>query len=214
MYRNPFWKDRFGDRGERHSHEDHAHHVRYVVEAMRANRSEIVADYARWLQSLLTTRGMCTLHVEESFLRVSDAIAAEGLDDARESAPFIEAATRALRHPEARAEARAIQDASAALADAATSAALRDGAHAAAVDDALYLVSYAADAVALGSDTIFVSYVVWRAGFLERRQLPPRALTALVRALHDASPVLPADVRARFSALTARALEALERGAS
>lgn len=214
MYENPFWKDRFGERGERFSREDHAHHIRYLVEAVRGERPAIVGEYARWLQTVLTTRGMCSLHIEESFLRVGDAIAAEGLDRAGEIGPFVAAATDALRY--SAPDARALQDATSLLAAAATSTvrkgrpAIRDEA----IDDARYQVAYAADAVALSDDKVFVGYVVWRADFLARQKLPVDALHALLKAFRDTPSELPSTARGHLSHLATSALTALETGAS
>src|SRR5436305_13118195 len=73
MYRNPFWDERFGERGRRFAREDNLHHLAYLVQALRAESPDLLTGYARWLQRVLTTRGMCSRHVGENFARLSEA---------------------------------------------------------------------------------------------------------------------------------------------
>ena len=105
--------ERFGERGERYTREDHGYHVSYLSEAVRAGDAAVFASYLRWLQPVLTSRGMCTKHLEDSLLAVRDAIVAEGIDGA-EIEVHVEAARAALRYPHG--VARSIQEAASRLA--------------------------------------------------------------------------------------------------
>lgn len=71
---DPFWTNRYGDRGRTRTEEDAAFHVEYFLQAFVARDAEIVRRYARWLQTLLTSRGMCTAHIDENFARVGAAV--------------------------------------------------------------------------------------------------------------------------------------------
>ncbi|MBS2020478.1 MAG: biliverdin-producing heme oxygenase [Deltaproteobacteria bacterium] len=71
---DPFWTKRYGARGRRRTEEDAAFHVEYLVQALVARDAELVRRYARWLEGLLTTRGMCTLHIDENLARVGAAV--------------------------------------------------------------------------------------------------------------------------------------------
>src|SRR4051812_15173560 len=83
MYANPFWDDRFGERGRRFAEEDGRHHVSYLCEALRQGDPRVMVRYARWLQSVLTTRGMCSAHLDENLERIGGVILSEGLPDGR-----------------------------------------------------------------------------------------------------------------------------------
>lgn len=76
-FEDPFWTKRYGDRGRKRAEEDAAYHVEYLVQALVARDAEIMRRYARWLQTLLTSRGMCTAHLDENFARVGAAIVSE-----------------------------------------------------------------------------------------------------------------------------------------
>src|SRR5690606_8457401 len=116
MYADPFWTARFGARGRMHAEEDAAYHVEYLVQALVARDAEVMRRYARWLQAVLTTRGMCTRHLDESLARVgsaaSEVLGPPGRGSAAVAA-YVGAAREALSYDEG--PARDLQDASDAL---------------------------------------------------------------------------------------------------
>src|SRR5262245_56511924 len=69
-YTDGFWKARFGDRGRRFADEDGVRHSQYLAEAIETGDRAPFATYARWLRTVLTTRGMCTLHIHDNFVRL------------------------------------------------------------------------------------------------------------------------------------------------
>src|ERR1043165_7247139 len=71
MYRDPFWLERFGERGRKFAREDRMYPLKYLPAALSIGATQTLEDYARWLQRVLTTRGMCTLHIEENFARLA-----------------------------------------------------------------------------------------------------------------------------------------------
>lgn len=99
MYRDPFWAARFGERGRRFAEEDGQHHLTYLIAALDARDPAVFAKYARWLRSVLTTRGMCTLHVVENLERLARAID-ELVSDAAEARAVLEAGVAALEYPD------------------------------------------------------------------------------------------------------------------
>lgn len=172
IYRDPFWRARFGARADEHGSKDGLHHLAYVREALAAGSPDVIAHYARWLQSVLTTRGMCSRHLADHFDRLAAAILAAGWPGAARAAAVLAAATAALRYPEG--PARALADRIPALpAELAT------------------LASYTSDALALGAPDTLVAHVAWcaRSGHI--------ALTALRDQLTALAGALPADDPAR-----------------
>lgn len=179
MYRDPFWYARFGEpRADKHGRQDGDHHVSYLVEALRSGDAGVLERYARWLQQVLTTRGMCTRHLAEHFERLGEAIAARGWPDAARAAELLAAAVAALRYDEG--PARAIQDRAASI------AALGD-------PELATLAWYLADAVALGTPAVFAKHVAWYARFVEQQGAPAgtaaerldRLCDAILRALPE-----------------------------
>jgi hypothetical protein len=216
LYANPFWDARYGERGRRYAIEDGRFHVQYLVEALRGGSPETLVAYARWLQPVLTTRGMCSRHLAENFASLGEAIQAEGLDPTGEAQAYLAAAEAALRYDAG--SAGTLQDAAAGLAAAAAaklavapSAARASGAglgRPRIEDDLLDDLSYLADAVALKRPDLFVDYVQWTAGYLRGRGVPAEALAARLSALAAALDALDGD-----AATTARAVLASGRGA-
>ena len=75
MYENPFWMERYGERGRRFANEDSLHHIDYLDQALAAGDAGVFTRYARWLRSVLVSRGMCTEHLAENFRLLAEAIA-------------------------------------------------------------------------------------------------------------------------------------------
>lgn len=193
MYEDPFWMARFGARGEQFAKHDGRQHVLYLVDALRYGDPKIVVDYAKWLQSVLTTRGMCTRHLDENLERVGRAIADDALDPEGKARAYLDAARRGLAHPEG-TPARTIQEVAPALAAQAPADAR---------NDALTHLSYAADAIALGRDDLFEGYLAFITPFLAVRRSPAASVPLVLRGL-AAAPGAPE----AFVALVARTVHA------
>jgi len=191
MYRNPFWQERFGDRGRQRAGEDGDFHVRYLAEAVRAGSPAVMMSYARWLRSLLVARGMCTRHLADNFARLAGAVAAEPAFPGQTTAvDLLIGAEAALLYDDA--EPRALQDRAPQLAAEAVSR-LRDhhpdwyadlrGGWSRCLDDVLYHLSYLADARAAGRPDLLVAYLQFIARFLVKRGVPVQHLKATLEAL-------------------------------
>lgn len=199
MYRNPFWLERFGERGRQFARQDGEFHLSYLVQALAAGDAGVLTGYARWLQPVLTTRGMCTRHIDENFARLARAIEDE-IADAGAAIVMLDATRAALRY-EAPAP-RHVQDASAHIADEATADIYRRhpewdarwgaGGRERCRDDIGYHLSYLADAIALDRPAVFTDYVAWIAAFLARRSIPVDHMLATLQVVRD---VIVADTR-------------------
>jgi hypothetical protein len=172
QYRDPFWYQRYGEpRATRHGRQDGNHHVSYLVESLRAHDPVVMERYARWLQQLLTSRGMCTRHIAECFDCLGRAITERGWSDASPALEMLAAANAALRYDGG--PARAVQDRAGAIADG---------------DPELEtLASYLADAIALARPDALGDHVAWYVGFLERQGRPPGAVVVLIERLRAAA---------------------------
>lgn len=158
MYRDPFWAARFGDRGRRFAEEDGRRHVQYLAEAIETAHDAPFMAYARWLRSVLTTRGMCSLHIYDNFARLADALREE--DDTLFAAadPYLAAGARALIP----ADADAAELHRAALLVGGTGAVPF-------LDQPRFLLSYLADALDAGSVDSLATHVEWLAAEADRR---------------------------------------------
>lgn len=151
MYRDdPFWMDRFGERGRKFAREDGVHHVEYLIAALSTSNEEVLTDYARWLQAVLVVRGMCSEQLRENFERLGRIIEAAGLPQAGAAAAYLRAAQDALTYSPG--PGREVQDAAPRLVAAATPQA-RHGAR--------MLCSYLADAAQVNDPSLFAKHVAW-----------------------------------------------------
>ena len=153
MYRDPFWLDRFGERGQTNSRTDGAFHVSYLTRALAAGGPETLEIYARWLQTLLLARGMCSLHLDQHFARLDEALQSRGLDEQGTAKAYLTAARRALRHPGIAGE---LAGASGSLLDQAGR-----GLWPARLRELEVLQSFLADALALGTPERLAGHLAW-----------------------------------------------------
>lgn len=198
MYANPFWHERFGERADRHGKADGRFHVDYLIQALHADDATVMERYARWLQPVLTSRGMCTRHLDDNFTLLAAAIRAEAWPDAEVAIAMLDAARRGLHYPPG--TARDLQRATQAIATQAADALYTqyphwltrwgDAGRARCVDDLDYHVCYAADAIALAQPVVFARHVVWLAGFFERRDIPRAHLVASLEVILAAAPTI------------------------
>ena len=216
MYRNPFWNERFGERGRKFAAQDGLHHISYLVQALLAEDAAILENYARWLQSVLTSRGICTRHLAENFQRLSAAIARENFPRGEEAVRYLALAEAALEYASGsprelqRASTRIAQRAAASMYERHPEWEQKYGAPGRdrCVEDGLYHLSYLADSLALGRPDSFSSYCPWMASFLERLGMSRHHLEEMLAAIGDG---LKTDA-ALSAELTASAIATLEAG--
>ncbi|MCP3099179.1 hypothetical protein LZ198_09890 [Myxococcus sp. K15C18031901] len=171
MYQDPFWEARYGaERARRFGDEDARFHVRYLVQSLEEHQPSVMEGYARWLRTLLVSRGMCTLHLDTNFAGLASALEAEGWGPDTEPQAHVRAAREALRYPEG--PARRLQDAARALAQATTArlALYLTPEDKPRLEDELRLqLSYLADALAEQKPELMADHVRWYVGFWPRR---------------------------------------------
>lgn len=190
MYENPFWNERFGERGRRHADQDGDYHLSYLIQALVAKDVAVITGYARWLQSVLTTRGMCTRHLADNFERLERAIGQE-IEDAAPATEYLRQARAALHYDGG--PGRELQD----LADVVTDAAVDalygrhpdwlarwgEAGQRSCREDIQCHLSYLSDALAQGRPALFVAYTAWIDDFLRRRDTPAEHLQETLRVL-------------------------------
>ena len=192
-----------------------------MVQAFRAGSADLLTNYARWLQRVLTTRGMCSRHIEENFDRLVEAIRSEEIEDAGPALELLEAASLALAYDDG--PARAVQVVAMPVAARAAEvvferhldwpARLGDRGGESCRDDVLYQLSYLADAIANGRPDLFGDHVRWTAGFFERRGRPSGYLRETLLSLDDVIPHTPAPERATVGTVLQAGHAALAQGA-
>jgi len=185
MYVDPFWRARFGERADKHGRQDGRFHVQYLQQALASDDPAVLANYARWLQQVLTVRGMCTRHLAENFDRLGRAIAEEAWPDRQAAVALLQAATAALTYPDG--VAREVQLRAGAIVGAAAATLGSESADAGERDRLVVeldtLVSYCADALALASPQLLADHVAWLAGFCARTGVPRERLLARLAAV-------------------------------
>jgi hypothetical protein len=186
MYEDAFWIERFGARGATQARTDGEYHVRYLVGALRDGSPATLADYARWLQVVLTTRGMCTLHIDEHFAWLSRSLDAHQVRDAEPAHAYLAEARAALRYADG--PGRTVQAAARELARRAAAAGLPRR-------ELEQLVSFLGDAVAHGRPELFVAHARFLGARAERRA----AVTATVTELRAAAGVVGDDAAATMA---------------
>lgn len=196
MYKNPFWQERFGERANRHGRQDGRFHIDYLMQAVGSDDVAVFENYARWLQQVLTSRGMSSKHLAENFERLGRAISDERWADGAIAVKVLDAGVSALRYRTG--AAREVQE-HARVIVVATAEVLyvrhpewqeRWGAagRVRCIDDIDYHVSYGADALALELPNVFIDYARWMADFLARRNMPRDHLVEtfeVIAAVHD-----------------------------
>jgi len=153
MYENPYWMERYGDRGRRYANEDSLHHISYLDQALSSADPQVFERYAHWLRSVLVSRGMCSVHLGENFQRLARAIVEERLPDAALAVDILVRGDRALDYTAG--EAGRLFREQDRLLEAVKKA---RGAETMREDDQRYLVSYLIDAHATGEWSFYDSF--------------------------------------------------------
>ncbi|HTV24103.1 MAG TPA: hypothetical protein VMG12_35670 [Polyangiaceae bacterium] len=215
MYQNPFWQERFGAYGREMSDKDSQFHVSYVVQALVASEPAVLTNYARWLQTLLVSRGMCSRHIDENFERLSSAIgheiaepgpALELLAAAREALVYASGPARELMLTAETLAERVVDalwtrvptwfSAASTYPSLATFESIHQVERARFKSDALEYISYLADALHAERPELFVEHAVWMHDFTVRRHGPGARVEETLHTLADCLPPAPAAPKA------------------
>lgn len=211
MYQNPFWQERFGAHGREMSEKDSQCHLACLSQALSAGQPDVLTRYARSLQPLLVSRGMCSRHIDENFARLARAIR----DEITEPEPALEllrAARQALIYEAGPARelmlsaetlAERVVDAlwsrqpawfsaASSYPSLATFESIHQAERARCRTDVLDYIAYLADALHAGRPDLFAAHAAWMRGFLARRHGPGGRVQETLSALSDCLPAAPA----------------------
>ncbi len=173
MYRDPFWSDRYGDRGRENAETDGDFHIKYLISALEGDDPSLFVTYGRWLRDLLVARGMCSRHLAENFERLATAIVDEGWPGHELAISILRGGAAGLRHT---------------TGDAGVIDAHRPAWKERVGDQGDTLLSYLADALATQQRMAFEAYV-----HLLSRRIDTSALLAQITAL-DGLPASAVDI--------------------
>ena len=191
MYDNPFWQERFGARGREHAERDGAYHMSYLIQALAARDASVLTHYARWLQTLLVSRGMSSRHIAENFERLARAIRKE-VAEPEPALELLAAAIGALVYDGG--PARELQKLSAPLArvvvdelershtawfaaassypSLASLESIEQAERARFEGEVLDFIAYLADALNAARPELFVRHALWTSAYQVRRRAP------------------------------------------
>jgi hypothetical protein len=204
MYDDPFWQARFGARGREMAEKDSQYHLSYLVQALAAEDAGVFESYARWLQTLLISRGMCSRHIAENFQRLEQAIEDE-VDQPKAALEVLRAGRAALVYPGG--PARELQLCAEQLAErtlealvsrqpswfsmAATRTSMAAFESVAQAEqarfkrDVLDQIAYLADAMNAGRGDLFADHVAWMHEYASARQGPVTRIQETLLALDE-----------------------------
>jgi hypothetical protein len=211
MYQNPFWQERFGARGREMSENDSQCHLSYLIQALSASQPDVLTRYARSLQPLLVSRGLCSRHIQESFERLARAIGDE-ISEPEPALELLRAARQALIYEGGPARelmlsaeplAERVVDAlwsrqpswfsaASSYPSLATFESIHQAERARCRTDVLDYITYLADALHAGRPDLFATHAAWMHGFVARRHGPGGRVEETLSALSDCLPAAPA----------------------
>lgn len=180
---DPFWRARYGDRGQRFMLADGVHHFQYLAESVRAGSPHGLEKYVRWLRSVLVFRGMCSEHLADGLRIRAHHIAARGWRDAWRAVDLLHTAAASLIYTQPDAAGLVPSAGGPPLPPLQGLARAHDLSEADVAFDARHLLSYLADALAFERPAFLLDHLAWRAPFERSRGRPAPYLPALLAAL-------------------------------
>jgi hypothetical protein len=215
MYQNPVWQDRFGASGRELADEHGQVHLSYLIQALDASDPGVLTGYARSLQTLLASRGMCSRHIEENFERLERAIAelvaesvpaCELLCAARQALVYESGPARELQllsHPLAEKTIDAVWSrqpgwfaAASSYASLASFESITQAERARWKGDILEHLSYLADALHADRPELFSAHALWMRDFFVRHHAPAARVEETLLALAECLPAAESASRA------------------
>lgn len=214
MYEDPFWAARFGERGRKFSAEDGAYHVTYLLEALRSGSPGVIESYARWLRTVLVTRGMCSRHLAQNFARLAEAIRGIGIEGAEPALAMLRAAEEALVYrsgPAGELQAQGLDDVVSGQPGGSPGGGEADGMRGRVLREHLACVaSLFLDALALDRGDLFAAHARFMGGLYRQGGGSVEPLRAALDALAARAERLDGAERERAGAILAEGKRALE----
>ena len=210
QYRNPFWEDRYGERGHVFSNQDNHYHLDFLIAAIKTDNQASFSDTIQWLQILLVHRGMCSRHICQNLDSLKDHLQAALPQHWENIAPYWQAGYRGLEyeHPACRAlEAQAESIANAATrriygGDSFWMKQYGERGQVLCHEDNLFHLSYLEDAIGASAEHIFGKYLAWLTGFMAKRGIVGSHIQIDLHILaEEIAHVLPAELANPFDAI-------------
>jgi hypothetical protein len=174
IYQNPFWKEKYGERGAKQGNKDMDYNFNYLEAAIRMDTSSALEQYYRWLRGVLVYRGMCTLHLVETLKCIGRHLSRLLPEDWPAIEPYHQSSYRGLSYHNS--TANALNAHAVPIAEATTrrmfhlgpaeQARQKERAYQACLRDNLYHIAYLADAFEMEKLKIFTVYIGWVTGFV------------------------------------------------
>jgi hypothetical protein len=199
MYRNPFWQQRYGQRGEKQSNKDAAYNLKYLCSAIRMDTTSALEQYYRWLRGALVFRGMCTLHLAQTLDCTARHLTRLLPEDWPEIEPYHVAGCQGLTYQQPTAHAlnahadEIAETATARMFDPPhTGDPAHETARRACLRDNLYHLAYLADAFEVNKPELFREYLAWVTGFLAQFDVQASSLYGSLKIIrNEIGAVLP-----------------------
>jgi len=184
LWANPFWQDRFGERGKRYFYEDSNYHIDTLITVIHMDSPQFLTQHYAWLRGVLVHRGMCSRHLLQTLTVFDEQVAAQlptFWDSIRAYAAtaydglvYADPACQILAQAEERLAVQVTQR----ILQEKPAWALRLGTRGEALcyEDVRYHLSFLQDALGFQEPQIFTDYLAWISGFLEARRLTPQML--------------------------------------
>jgi hypothetical protein len=77
LWANPFWQDRFGERGKRYFYEDSNYHIDALITVIQLDLPQFLTEHYTWLRGVLVHRGMCSRHLLQTLSTFDEQLAAQ-----------------------------------------------------------------------------------------------------------------------------------------
>jgi hypothetical protein len=197
---NPYWADRFGDRGLQFIQQDCQAHMDTLISSIQIDQPGFMPKHYKWLQGVLVHRGLCSRHLYET-ISAFDRQISEKLPGFWSSIhPFqlpayaglaYEASVcRALAHQEEHIAARAAQR----ICSENLEWTLRLGVQGEALclRENRYYLSFLQDALGWQNPQLFTDYLAWFSSYKEARRIMPQMLNhALAYQAEEIKRLLP-----------------------
>ena len=80
--------EKFGDNGRKRTVEDNYHHIRHLETAYQMKQSSFFQEYTRWLNNVLTSRGVGTALIIDNYERLIKWMEQAEFDSAEEKEAY------------------------------------------------------------------------------------------------------------------------------
>jgi hypothetical protein len=201
---NPYWADRYGERGLLYIRQDCRQHVETLISTILIDQAVFMTRHYKWLQGVLVHRGLCSRHLRESIAAFDNHIARRLPQLWSLIQPYQAAAYEGLAYESPVCQALAQHEDELArrvtrrLWDENPEWKTRLGAQGEALclRENCYYVSYLQDALGCQEPELFSGYLTWFSSYKEARRMLPQMQRQVLSHLAGEIPHLLAEPEA------------------